>query len=362
MSFSRRAFVGSALALAACEGQGPATAAAQPARSGPLPRLRDLVPFPVGTQLVSDHLAIPSVVDLASTQFDQITTGYDLKMEYLVQPDGRLRFDGPDALAAFADANGQSLHGHTLVWYADEPEFFQRLDGRQAAFERAYDNHITTVAGRYAGRMRSWDVVNEPVTDEGRSLRESLWTRNLGQDGHFERAFHLTHEADPGALLFTNEYHLESKPHKRRTFLNLIERMLSRGVPIHGIGHQSHLLCDLPRGAVAEAMREIASLGLPIHMSEVDVSLQSERPFGSRRDREAAQIRLYQETIEAYMDLPRIQQFAYTIWGVRDAESWVRQDWYGGDHTDAPLLWDDNGLPKPTYWAVADAMRARRMR
>ena len=120
-ALSRRALLASSLALVACDQAGGATAQARP--GGPLPRLRDLAPFPIGTQIVTDQFAVPVITELASTQFDQITTGYELKMEYLVQPDGRLRFDGPDRIADFCRRNGQTMQGHTLIWYADTPDW-----------------------------------------------------------------------------------------------------------------------------------------------------------------------------------------------------------------------------------------------
>ncbi|WP_029087039.1 endo-1,4-beta-xylanase [Brevundimonas aveniformis] len=358
MRLSRRALLASTLALAACDRPIGATAAAQTPPKGSAPALRDLAPYPFGTQLISTELDTPIIAELAARHFDQVNTGFELKMEYIVQPDGRLRFEGGDRLAAFCRANGQAIHAHTLVWYADTPDWFARLDGSRRAMEAAYDGYVREVAGRYAGRVRAWDVVNEPVTDEGSDLRDSLWSRNLGQDGHFIRAFELAHEADPNAILFTNDYNLESNPTKRRTFLNLVERMMNRGVPIGGIGTQCHVSVDLPAGALTTALRDIASLGLPVHVSEFDCSLVPDGIFrGSQREREADQIRLYEEALESYAALPARQQYGFTVWGVRDAESWLRRTDYGGDPSDRPLLFDDLGQPKPVFWAVAEALR-----
>ena len=359
MRISRRSLLASTVALAACDRRldAAAAAAAEAAPGGPVPILRDLADFPFGTQLISTELQTPVIADLARRHFDQVNAGFEMKMEYIVQADGRLRFEGADRLAGFCRANDQALHGHTLIWYADTPAWFERLDGSRRGFEAAIDGYISEVAGRYAGRVRAWDVVNEPVTDEGSQLRESLWSRNLGQDGHFIRAFEQARQADPDAILFTNDYNLESNPTKRRTFLNLVERMMSRGVPIGGIGTQCHVSVDLPRGALSEAMRDIASLGLPVHVSEFDCSLVPDGVFrGGQREREAAQIRLYEEAIAAFTALPAAQQYAFTVWGVRDAESWLRRSDWGGDPNDRPLLFDDAGRPKPVFWAVAEAL------
>lgn len=358
MTLTRRGLVASALALTACDQRLASAEAAEAGPRGPAPALKDLAGFPIGTQLISTELDTLGIADLTRRHFDQVNTGFELKMEYIVQADGRLRFGGGDRLATFCQANNLALHGHTLVWYADTPAWFQRLDGSRRAMEAAFDGYVREVVRRYAGRVRAWDVVNEPVTDEGSSLRESLWSRTLGQDGHFMRAFELAHEADPNAILFTNDYNLESNPTKRRTFLNLVERMMNRGVPIGGIGTQCHVSVGLPRGALSEAMRDIASLGLPVHVSEFDCSLVPDGVFSpSQREREAEQIRLYEEALESFAALPARQQYAFTVWGVRDAESWLRRTDWGGDPNDRPLLFDDEGQPKPVFWAVADALR-----
>ena len=319
---ARRALLASGLALGACgHGTGPASARSDVSPGSQRGRrpvtARPQAPFAIGTEIITDQLADPVFEHLASTQFSQISTGYELKMEYLLRPDGSLRFDGADRIAAFCRANGQGLHCHTLIWYAENPAAFRPVDGDPAAFGKAFDHYIQSVAGRYAGRAKGWDVVNEPIADDGTSLRESLWSRNLGQDGHFIRAFEQAKQADPNAVLLVNEYDLENKPVKRASFLKLVEAMLKRGVPIGGIGNQSHIAVGLAPGEITEAMRDVASLGLPVHVSEFDCSMQvGHLDFRSDAEKRLAQVRLYHEAIEAYMALPARQQYGFTLWGV----------------------------------------------
>jgi len=130
-------------------------------------------------------------------------------------------------------------------------------------------------------------VVNEPVTEDG-DLRDCLWRRNLGAD-YVRLAFEHAAEADPGAALLLNDYNLE-KPRKRAGFLRVAESLLKSGAPLKALGTQSHLSADLPPGQYAAALRELAGLGLPIHVSELDVSLnRADRLFANRSDLEAAQ-------------------------------------------------------------------------
>jgi endo-1,4-beta-xylanase len=340
----RRGFVASGLALTAC---------APKARSQPPISIRPLkavAPFPVGSCIQSVQLDDPRLAALFAAQVSQLTPEWELKMEYVVQPDGSYRFDAPDRIAAFAADNGMRLFGHTLVWYYEKPDVFTRLDGD--AFRDAYAAYIQAVVGRYRGRIVAWDVVNEQVTEEGEGLRDSLWSQRLGQLEHMRLAYELAHASDPGATLFLNDYFLESKPKKRATFLKLAEALLKAGAPLMGLGSQTHVPADLPPGQITAALKDIASLGLKVRISEMDVSLARVPGFVNlRADLERKQLALYAEAAEAYSALPRAQQFDFTFWGLEDSRSWLVRE----NAADAPLLFDAAGQPKPAAaaWEAA---------
>lgn len=346
---SRRLVLASGLALAAC-GREPASA--QPI---PEPPLKSLAPFRIGTAVRAAELSEPAYGDLVARHFSQITAEWEMKMEFVVQPDGAFRFDRADAIAAFARAHGQRLFGHTLVWYANEPEGFLRLDETRQSFEGALRNYVTAMVSRYRGLAAGWDVVNEPVMENGEGLRESLWTRKLGQTGHFRVAFEAARAADPDAVLFVNDYHLESRPAKLATYMRLIEQLLTEGLPLGGIGCQTHCWSELAPGAITATLKALAGFGLPIHLSEMDVSVVQGGMLASREEAERRQARLYGEAIEAFAALPERQQFAFTVWGLRDRDSWLKRE----NAADRPLLFDDAGRPKPAFSAVVDALRRR---
>ena len=182
MGSSRRLILASGLALAACGRD----ASSQPIADPPL---KSLAPFPMGVAVQAGQLTDPASADLVARHFSQLTAEWEMKMEYVVQPDGAFRFDRADAIAGFAQRRGLKLFGHTLVWYANEPEGFVKLDETRQSFEGALRNYITAMVSRYRGVAAGWDVVNEPVMENGEGLRESLWTRKLGQTGHFKVAF-----------------------------------------------------------------------------------------------------------------------------------------------------------------------------
>ncbi len=347
---NRRVFLASTLALAACgrrEATAQATIADRP--------LKSLAPFPIGAAAMSGQFEDPAWVALASRHVSQLTPEWEMKMEYILQTPGRMTFDAPDRIAAFCAANGMRLHGHALIWYSQGAEAVAGMD--PATLGREYDRYISEVAGRYRGKVAGWDVVNEAVAEDGNGLRDCHWSQAFGQDGYIIRAFEQAKRADPEAVLFLNDYNLENNPAKGATFLRLVERLLKAGVPIGGIGTQSHLDNEIPDGQITAFLREAAGFGLPIHVSELDASLRSEggidtRSPGTRIDQQTARVA---ELTEAFMGLPEAQQYAFTVWGLRDTDSWLRRDGKD-DGKDRPLLFDTEGRPGPMYQAVAGGL------
>ncbi|WP_368664860.1 endo-1,4-beta-xylanase [Caulobacter sp. Root655] len=338
-----------ALAVAAC---GP-KAQGQPVPAD-LPPLKAVAPVRVGACVQALHLGDPALSALLTREVSQLTPEWEMKMEYVVQPDGSFRFDAPDRIAAFARAHGMALLGHTLVWYAQAPDAFARLDEGRISFVDAYRNYILAVAGRYRGQVVGWDVVNEAVAEDGDGWRDSLWSQRLGAFEHIALAYRTAREADPHAALLLNDYNLEYYPRKRATFLKLAERLLASGAPLTGLGTQMHVAADIAPGEIGRSIRELASLGLPVHVSELDVSLtRSQNKLLSRDELRRRQAAVYAEAAEALMDLPASQRFAFTLWGLRDQDSWLKKE----NAADAPAPFDDAGRPKAGAAALVEAFR-----
>ncbi|PZT97016.1 MAG: 1,4-beta-xylanase [Brevundimonas sp.] len=350
--FSRRAILAAPLALAACD----RFASAEPSPPS-VPPLKSIAPAPFGTCIKAGQIDDPDWVSLARANVSQLTPEWEMKMEYILANGlDHPNFDRADRIAAFAQANGMAMHGHVLIWYAQGEAAFQGLSG--AAFDRAFDGYIAAVAGRYRGKVRSWDVVNEPILDDGSGMRDCRWSARYGHDGYILHAFEQARAADPEAVLFLNEYNQESVPAKGAQFLKLVERLLKAGCPLQGLGLQSHLWIDVPEGVIAAYMREVAQFGLPIHVSELDCTLRSEDrlDFRSQADRIAAQTARVTELAQAFAALPERQRFAFTVWGLRDTDSWYRQG-DKDDGEDKPLPFDSFGRPNPMAAAIATGFK-----
>ena len=200
-------------------------------------------------------------------------------------------------------------------------------------------------------------MVNEAVAEDGNGLRDCHWSQAFGQDGYILRAFEQAKAADPDAVLFLNDYNLENTPAKGATFLRLVERLLKAGASIGGIGTQSHLDIEIPAGRITAFMREAAQFGLPIHVSELDASLRREGRVDtrSRATRVEQQTARVTELAEAFVALPPAQRYAFSVWGLRDTDSWLRRD-ARDDGQDSPLLFDADGRANPMFEAAAAAI------
>ena len=333
--------------------------------------------FMIGTALNEAHLFGEDMkgVELTKAQFNAITPENVMKWELIHPEPGVYDFEAPDRFVDFGEENGMFMTGHTLVWHSQIPDWvFEDQDGndlsRDALLERMRD-HIHTVVGRYAGRIQSWDVVNEALNEDG-SYRETRWYEIIGQD-YLLKAFEYAHEADPDAKLYYNDYSLEN-PEKRAGAVRLVEYLQENETPIHGIGTQGHFSLDWPTLAEAEqTVIDFAALGIDVMVTELDIDvlppafdymgadvnvsaeLRDElNPFEEGLP-DSVQKELtdrYAELFEVYMK-HRDSVSRVTFWGVSDGDSW-KNNWPVRGRTNYPLLFDREWQPKPAYHAVIE--------
>jgi endo-1,4-beta-xylanase len=348
---------------------------------------------------------------LVKEQFNQISPENDLKWA-LIHPRpgaGGYNFGPADAYVNFGVSHNMYIVGHTLVWHGQTPNWvfqgthlppgvtntpspapaaatnmagtnvpegrrFGRAFGggfgrggftgprasREELLQRMRD-HIHTVVGRYKGKIKTWDVVNEAIADGGTNiLRNSLWLEIIGPD-FIAKAFEYAHEADPDAILRYNDYGLEN-PAKRRKLITLIKSLQEQHVPVMAIGSQTHVNVSSPSfEAEDQALTEMETLGLPIHITELDVNgaQGGQRSSSADISNNAATTQgglvndANRKLADAYAGLFRAfvkhdkSVKLVTFWGVNDRVSWRAQG--------RPLLFDGNDQPKPAFDAVIRA-------
>lgn len=350
---NRRALLAAPLGLAACE-----RFASVQTSGGPLAApLKSLAPFPIGAIGMTGQLDDPVWVAAMRRHVSQITPEWELKPERILQSGFAYDFSASDRMVDWGHDQGLRVFGHCLVWYSQGLDVF--TDALPTArFAAEFDRYVSTVAGRYRGRMVGWDVVNEAVAEDGDGLRDCVYARKLGAETYIVRAFQQARAADPDAVLFLNDYNLENNPRKGATFLRLAERLLKLGAPIGGLGTQSHLDIEIPAGQIRGFFRDAAALGLPIHVSELDFPMQRDGgrmpDLRSLAEKRAQQVARVGELAEAFMALPARQRFAFTTWGLRDTDSWLVREEGKNRPDESALLLDAEGRANPAFQAVAE--------
>jgi len=297
---------------------------------------------------------------LATHHFDIITPENELKWDIVQAKEGYFNFGPADAIAEFARDRGMSMIGHAFVWHEMVPDWvFTDSDGMPAPPEIVQDRlrqYMAALIERYGDVVRGWDVVNEAVSEYwGEYLRDTNWRRALGDD-YVATAFQMAAELAPDAELYYNDYNLDL-PHKREKTVRLVKDLLDRGIRVDAIGMQSHYSLRFPRlKEVARSIKAFSSLGVRVHVTELDVSLYS---FIDRRDlyRNGAppqiledQAARYASLFQLYLD-HRHAIDRVTLWGLHDAQSW-RNYTPIPDRPDYPLLFHADGQPKPAFHAV----------
>jgi endo-1,4-beta-xylanase len=342
-------------------------------------------------------------IALVKEQFNQVSPENDLKWALIHPREGAdgYNFSPADAFVNFGLSNHMYIVGHTLVWHAQTPNWvFQgtnlppgvtnvpspevvattnaavtnapgggRFGGgfgrggftgprasREELLQRMRD-HIHTVVGRYQGKIKAWDVVNEAIADGGTNiLRNSLWMEIIGPD-FIAKAFQYAHEADPDAILRYNDYGLEN-PAKRRKLIALIKSLQEEKVPVMAIGTQAHLNVSTSFEAMDQALTEMETLGLPIHVTELDVNsaqggqrstsadissnaATTQGGLVSDADRKLADA--YAGLFRAFLKHQKSVRVV-TFWGANDGVSWRANG--------KPLLFDGNNQPKPAFDAA----------
>jgi endo-1,4-beta-xylanase len=272
-------------------------------------------------------------------------------------------FSAADRLFDFAGRNGQLVRGHNLCWHEQLPSWFQATATRANARD-LLTQHIQTVAGRYAGRVQSWDVVNEAVhVPDGRAdgLRKSPWLDLIGPE-YIELAFTTAAKADPRAKLTYNDYDIEldtpEQAAKRAQVLLLVRRLHARGIPIHAIGIQSHLQANGPRpgAGIVNLIRSAAEMGLEVYVTEMDVNTHA-LPGGPELQ-DAAVADVYRSYLDLVLREPNVK--AVLTWGITDRFTWlnqIKQPWTqrGDGARQRPLPFDDDYAPAPAYFAMRNA-------
>jgi endo-1,4-beta-xylanase len=284
-----------------------------------------------GTAVAAGRLGDSTYSTILDREFNMITPENEMKWDTTEPSRGNFNFGPADQIVNHANAHGQRMRGHTLVWHGQLPGWVSSI-GDAGTLRSVMNNHITTVMSHYKGKIYAWDVVNEAFADGSTQHRSSVFQNVLG-NGFIEEAFRTARSVDPAAKLCYNDYNIENwSDAKTQGVYAMVKDFKARGVPIDCVGLQSHFGSGGPPASFQTTLSNFAALGVDVQITELDIAQASPTAYGN--------------TVRACMNVARCT--GITVWGIRDSDSWR-----SGEN---PLLFDGNGNKKPAYDAVLSAL------
>ena len=307
---------------------------------------------------------------IALEHFNGVTPEFELQPSFVAQEEGVFDFDRADRLVDFALQNNMTVRGHSLLWHEQTPDYF--LVGSREDIRQRLETYIGTVMEHFSGRIHIWDVVNEAVStdlfrgDDGVGPdRNTIWYEAVGNADYIDWAFQAARAADPNALLFLNDFETE-EPRKAGWFRDIVRRLIERGVPIDGVGHQVHLRLESTAESVLASIDAIQNEfpHLVTHVTEMDISMYTDPGSCYETGTNCLPdlgpnppLELLRQQAQIYRDIfTGLTQRSFveyvTLWGVTDGDSAANNN--PAVRFNHPLLFDRDGEPKPAFFAITD--------
>ncbi|MGX1371537.1 endo-1,4-beta-xylanase [Streptomyces canus] len=294
----------------------------------------------------------PELVDepykkILGSEFDQITPGNGMKW-YATEPEpGVFDFAQGDEIVKLARSHHQKVRGHTLVWHSQLPDWVTSREWTADELRAVLKKHIQTEVRHYRGKAFAWDVVNEAFNEDG-TYRETVFYKTLGP-GYIADALRWARQADPKVKLYLNDYNIEGIGAKSDAYYELAKELKAQGVPLDGIGLQTHLALQYGYPTTLEAnLRRFARLGLDTALTEVDIRMI----LPATEEKLAQQADWYADLTRACLSVRRC--VGITVWDYTDKYSWIPAFFEGQG---AALPWDEQLQPKPAYDAIRQALK-----
>lgn len=299
-------------------------------------------------------LSNPKHNQIVVGEFSTITPANSMKMNMIQPQQGVFDFVDTDALVAWAQEKNLEFRGHPLVWHTQAPSWLQDTEFTRDDMLAILNDHIDKVVGRYP-QLPYWDVVNEAIDDAGAGFRPTFWHSRIGDD-FVDLAFQRARAAAPTAKLFYNDYNAEQAGNpKGDKVYEFVKSMKERGIPIDGVGLQSHYFVTPDGGlsgvpsmaAIKQNIERYNQLGLEVHITECDFRL------GKPLDQAKLDLhtKFFSELLQVCVEAPNCTHF--TVWGLSDIDSWVPSTFPEFDYAH---IYDSSFMPRPAYQAMAQVL------
>lgn len=321
--------------------------------------LKSVASFPVGAAFNSKiTMSSAKANQLFAAQFNAKTVHAYMNTE---PAPGKFNLTEVDLWVKAAEKQSLRLHGHSLVYHMAAPEWFTQFKGNTGGFENAVKNHIQTIVGRYRGKIKSWDVINEIFDTNSGTIRNTAFRQLYASDAAYiefvKRCFQWAHESDPNALLFYNDFNLETSTSKVEAVVALVNSFKKSGTPIDGIGTQMHVDISTSNASIRNAYQRLAATGLLVHVSELDIAVnpKNDPAMVFTKQLQDAQADKYQTVAALYkQNVPARLQYGITLWSFSDADSWLVAD---KKQRDMPNVFDAQYEKKEAYFGLLQGLK-----
>ncbi|KZT68301.1 glycoside hydrolase family 10 protein [Daedalea quercina L-15889] len=280
-----------------------------------------------------------------SQHFGQLTPGNSMKWDATEPEPNTFTFTEGDQIANLAKSNGQILRAHNLVWYSQLPDWVTSNNYNATGLTEVIQNHIANVAGHYKGQPYAWDVVNEPLNDNG-SFRSDVFYDTLGES-YIPIALNATRAADPNVKLYINDYNIEYTGAKATAMQNLVKSLQADGVPIDGIGMESHFIVGEVPTTLVENFQAFADLGVEIAITELDIRMTLPETDALLEQQKQD----FYNVVDACLQVSACK--GITVWDWTDKYSWIPST-FPGEGAATPF--DDNYEEKPAFDGIVEAL------
>jgi endo-1,4-beta-xylanase len=315
----------------------------------------------VGTALNYNTLhSDASYARVAAEQYNLVTAENGCKWQATEPNYNQFTFTQCDYDYQFAKAHNMTFRGHNLCWSQDNPSWLENGNYSPQQLTQILQNHISSVMGHYPGNeIYAWDVVNEAVDDNPSQqlYKNCVWYPAV--PNYVDIAFQAARKANSGMKLFYNDYNILMDSGwmaaKSNAVYGMLKNMTQRGIPVDGIGIQTHLnLGDsLDYNSIVSNFQRFADLGLEVHITEMDVQCGTYTngqmvPCSSFTEQLAEkQAEFYQTVLKACMAVSKCKNFE--TWGFTDKYTWTGSNEY-------PLPFDTNFQPKDAAVSIENQL------
>ena len=256
-----------------------------------------------------------------------------------------------------AEANGQLVRCHNLVWYNQLPYWLTSQTWDNATLISIMTNHITNLVSHWGTRCYCWDVVNEAFNDDG-TYRADIWYNTIGP-AYLPIAFAAAAAAAPPSVkLYYNDYNIENPGAKSTAAQHLIASIKAQGIRIDGAGLQSHFIIgETPSQASQMAnMAAFAALGVEVAQTELDVRSPTLPPTVAQQQQQ--KVDFYSSVAACVLTEACV---GTTLWDFDDTYSWIPSTFPGQGYGDPWFepAGTDTLVKKIAYDGIVDALSGK---